>query len=380
VAVIVAMLGVIVLTRSTRPGVQRGQGEAQSGDRAQALTSRELAEIAERATVELRVGTSLGAGFFVEPDLVVTNAHVVGEGSDQVEVLFSDGRALYGRRERVDAWLDVALVRVESARSVPLPIGDATRLRRGDQVMIMGNPRGLDFTFAQGIVSHPSRCLMGITYLQLDASIHPGNSGGPVLDTSGRVVGIVSMMVGSSSGLGLALPINYLLEEVPPFLTTEAPELDHEAWRERLAEAAEAERREIAELRTHLQKPGLVGAFLAPPGVVTAVVVQWSEFPPGLASFAFSLARRGQTLCLPMGEVQSWGRVEDAGAQVRDTRYFIWLERNGLTREAYAGVVPLRMDGCPDPSSVLGATLTLDGGDPTANRAVVQLLMDDGTS
>src|SRR5690242_9931565 len=84
--------------------------------------------------------------------------------------------------------------------------------------MVAGHPRGLDFTFHVGNVSNPNRVVLGTNYLQADARINPGNSGGPALDARGRVVGIVSMKIPGSEGLGMALPIDYLYEGSEPLL------------------------------------------------------------------------------------------------------------------------------------------------------------------
>ena len=86
---------------------------------------------------------------------------------------------------------DIAVLQVFGAGASALPMGDATTLVRGDVVYAMGTPAGLDFTFSEGIVSHPERHRRGLPYLQIDAGIAPGSSGGPVLDQFGNAVGMV---------------------------------------------------------------------------------------------------------------------------------------------------------------------------------------------
>jgi len=213
---------------------------------------------------------------------------------------------------------------------------------------------------------------MGVSYLQIDASVQPGSSGGPLLDDQGRAVGIVSMMVGSTSGLGLALPVNYLVEGPDALLDSVAVEINRERWQARLSAAAGADRREIADLETEMRRPAVVGAFLEPPGAVVAIVVRWGSSPPGHERITFSLHGAGGSLCEPAGEVASWHRLTDRFRQETGSRYLMWLERNGLMREMYAGPVHLQMRGCPNPSAVVGATLKLEGGCRHADRVRVE--------
>ena len=164
------------------------------------LSSRELARQSLPATVSLRCNDSIGSGFFVEPDLVLTNAHVLCPMGEKMQVVLPDGRQLVGETVRSSAAVDLALIRVAGARAKPLPLGDVGDLALGDRVMVIGNPVGLDFTVHEGSVSHMGRVVQGVAYIQLDAKINPGNSGGPVIDGQGRVVGLVTLNV--LAGLG----------------------------------------------------------------------------------------------------------------------------------------------------------------------------------
>lgn len=209
-----------------------------SGRPARALSAREIAALATPSTVVLRNGGSLGSGFFVAEDLVLTNAHVIASELDPVEVVFSDGRQIEGRTVERNEELDLALVRAPGAAAEPLALGDATALNTGDRVVFIGTPRGLDFTVHEGIVSHAMRQVLGVGYLQIDANVNPGNSGGPVLDTTGRVVGVLTAKVEGAEGLGLALPINYtyegdsaLLERPDPGRTPRPGEIFSPRWR-----------------------------------------------------------------------------------------------------------------------------------------------------
>ena len=192
---------------------------------AAALTPRELAQRAMPATVALRCRESGGSGFFVTEDLVVTNAHVLCPGAEAVEVTLSNDRKFVGRVVRSDKSVDLGLVRVSGANATPLPLGDVADLAAGDKVMIIGSPVGLNFTVQEGSISSLHRSAFGVALLQLDAKISPGNSGGPVIDARGRVVGVVVMKLagGGVEGIGLALPINYVYGEELAFVAPPAP-------------------------------------------------------------------------------------------------------------------------------------------------------------
>src|SRR5262249_46592609 len=98
----------------------------------------------DASTVSLRCSHSVGAGFFVSDEIVLTNAHVACEGS-LIEAVFPDGRRLAAEVVKKDDWLDLASFRVLGAKAKPLTLGDAARLQPGDKVVLIGSPQGLDF-------------------------------------------------------------------------------------------------------------------------------------------------------------------------------------------------------------------------------------------
>jgi serine protease Do len=334
-------------------------------------SQRHVVQAVEQAAVEIRCGESLGAGFLVEPDLVVTNAHVLCSDDEQLRVTLLNGSRLHARVEQRDDWLDVALLRTSSAGGTPLPLGDATALQRGDPVLVMGNPRGLGFTLSQGIISHPSRAIMGISYLQIDATIHPGNSGGPLLDTNGRAIGIMTMMVGESSSIGLALPVNYLVAGNKALLATSGVEIDIAAWSACLRQAFKVDQEDVASFRSEMQKPAILAAALVPPGALVALVGRKADSNPvSRELLSFTLSRDGSQLCTPDGVVENWHQVPELEPEV-GSRFLMWLERNSLVQEMYSAVVPLRMIGCPAPERIIGSQLTLEGGVSHANTVTV---------
>src|SRR3990170_1873999 len=167
-----------------------------------------------------REAGSLGSGFIISPDgYVVTNNHLIqgagGAGTtvDSVTVILSDRKEYPARIIGRDSASDLALLKIEGNNLPFVTFGDSTRTRVGDWVIAIGNPYGLGGTVTAGIVSALHRGITGLgaydRYIQTDASINMGNSGGPMFDLYGNVIGINSALIsptGASVGIGLAIP------------------------------------------------------------------------------------------------------------------------------------------------------------------------------
>ena len=159
-----------------------------------------------------------GSGFIISADgYILTNAHVV-DGSDEVNVRLHDNRELSAKVVGSDERADVAVLKVEASDlpTVSMP-GDGQRLQVGDWVLAIGSPFGFDYSASQGIVSALGRSLPDGTYvpfIQTDVAVNPGNSGGPLFDLNGNVVGINSQIYsrsGGYQGLSFAIPIKLAL-------------------------------------------------------------------------------------------------------------------------------------------------------------------------
>ncbi len=166
-----------------------------------------------------REAGSLGSGFIISPDgYVVTNNHLIqgvgGTGTvDTVTVTLTNRREYTARIIGRDSASDLALLKIDATNLPYVNFGDSTRTRVGDWVIAIGNPYGLGGTVTAGIVSALHRGITGVgaydRYIQTDASINMGNSGGPMFDLSGNVIGINSALIsptGASVGIGLAIP------------------------------------------------------------------------------------------------------------------------------------------------------------------------------
>ncbi|MBC8073618.1 MAG: trypsin-like peptidase domain-containing protein [Deltaproteobacteria bacterium] len=196
-------------------------------------------EIALHATLLVQVDDEVGSAVVISPDgFALTAAHVVGTATSVIVVAYNHAK-LRAEVVRVDEIQDVALLEVEG-------LGDAKCLQPvsgnasiGSDVFVLGSPAGaeLSFSVAKGIVS-AYRDLAGLRFVQVDASLNPGNSGGPVVDATGRVVGIASWKVShvAMEGLAFAVPIDVAIAS----LDIELGESSASDWRELGGRRAEA--------------------------------------------------------------------------------------------------------------------------------------------
>lgn len=168
----------------------------------------------------------VGSGFILSADgLVVTNHHVVRD-SDEFTVKLADDRLFSAKLVGSDPYTDIALLQLENAANLPtVVLGASEQLSMGDWVLAMGAPMGLDQTATTGIISAKGRGSLGlysnsyIDFLQTDAAISPGNSGGPLFNLKGEVVGI-NTAIGMGQGIGFAIPIDQAKKVIPQLKTT----------------------------------------------------------------------------------------------------------------------------------------------------------------
>ena len=228
--------------RDSRGGVETGEADAAGrevpGTRtaapergAEGLTATELTiiEVARAASpavvsvVQPEGGS--GSGVIIRDDgVVITNAHVVGN-SRTVRVGLADGRTLSGRVLGGDPSVDIAVVRVDT-KGLPVAVmGDADHLEVGQAAIAIGNPLGLERTVTAGVVSALNRNPTGLGLdglIQTDAAISPGNSGGPLMDSRARVIGINTAVLRApgAEGLGFAVPIGLATDVADQVLKT----------------------------------------------------------------------------------------------------------------------------------------------------------------
>ena len=172
----------------------------------------------------------LGSGFIVSADgYIVTNAHVV-ENAEEITVRFNDKRELTAKVIGADTRSDVAVIKVDATGLPTVKIGDMSKLRVGEWVIAIGSPFGFANTVTAGIVSAKSRenlsgdqNLDAVPFIQTDVAVNPGNSGGPLLNMRGEVIGINSQIfsrTGSFAGISFAIPIDYAFNVADQLIKT----------------------------------------------------------------------------------------------------------------------------------------------------------------
>lgn len=160
-----------------------------------------------------------GSGVIIEADgHILTNHHVI-DGAERITVKLADGRSLRARVVGADAATDIALIKVQASSPLPAArLGDSSLLRVGEWVCAIGNPLAYEHTVTVGVISYLGRKLYDASlddYIQTDAAINYGNSGGPLINAQGEVIGINAAMSWQASNIGFAIPINQATAILP---------------------------------------------------------------------------------------------------------------------------------------------------------------------
>ncbi len=175
-------------------------------------------------------GQGSGSGSVIDKrGHILTNFHVV-EGAQKIEVTFASNNSYPAKVVGHDAEQDIAILQVDApaAELVPIEMGRSDNLRVGQQAYVLGNPFGLDGTLTTGIISSLNRTLGSRiegrsmkSIIQTDAAMNPGNSGGPLIDSSGRMIGMnvaIASNSGQSAGVGFAIPVNRITQMIPDLI------------------------------------------------------------------------------------------------------------------------------------------------------------------
>lgn len=193
--------------------------------------SRAVVGVADKlrpAVVNLRVGRGerggSGSGVLFAPDgFLLTNHHVV-QGHDKVRVRLADGSEMAGRVVGNDPWTDLAVVQAEGSSFAFASLGDSAKIKVGQLAVAIGSPLGFESTVTAGVISALGRTLRSVSghlvdnVIQTDAALNPGNSGGPLVDSHGNVVGINTAVIQPAQGICFAVPVNTAKTILPQLL------------------------------------------------------------------------------------------------------------------------------------------------------------------
>lgn len=169
------------------------------------------AETAYESVFVIYSGNSLGSGFAVGENCIVTNAHVI-DNDKQISVISYAGNEYEAKVLGMSESEDIAVLVIENATFPYLSIADISSAKTGDDIYAIGSPKGMAYTLTKGSISAKERLIRNNTYIQIDAAINEGNSGGPLLNDNGQVLGMNTLKMSDSEGIGLAIPIDRICE------------------------------------------------------------------------------------------------------------------------------------------------------------------------
>lgn len=152
-------------------------------------------------------GNALGSGFAVGENCIITNAHVIGNQND-ITVRTYNGKSYVAKLVGINKSQDIAVLTVSGVKFTPITVADYKEMNIGSDVYAIGTPKSMDYTLTKGILSAKERNVDGYTYIQIDAPVNEGNSGGPLLNDNGQVIGVITLKLNDSEGIGFAIPMS----------------------------------------------------------------------------------------------------------------------------------------------------------------------------
>lgn len=159
----------------------------------------------------IQTDKSVGSGFALGKNCVVTNYHVI-EGAYSVKMQTYDGHVYSAKPFEYDKKKDIAILYVQDIELKPLKIADEKSVKIGDDIYTVGAPGKMAYTLTKGVISAKDRVLSGQPYYQIDAAINPGNSGGPLLNAKGEVLGMNTLKSVDNEGIGFSIPIHIVMD------------------------------------------------------------------------------------------------------------------------------------------------------------------------
>lgn len=183
---------------------------------------------------------SLGSGFAIDDSHIITNAHVITDKNRIAIGCYSEtaenniGDAHLAKLVAINEDIDIAVLKVSDKTLTPLKIADVDAIKVGDDVYAIGAPEGLAYTLTKGAVSSKLRKIAGVDYIQTDAAINHGNSGGPLINSNGEVIGVNTLKLTTSENIGLAIRIDFVMSYIKQnnIISSEGPSSSSKATNE----------------------------------------------------------------------------------------------------------------------------------------------------
>ncbi len=200
---------------------QAGRGRLYTQAKLAKTTIEKCVDRVSEAVVKVSSPAGMGSGFFLNEDgYLITNYHVI-EKETKIEVtVFQKAKDGFEKKnlkkvkiEAINPFVDLALLKVEDLGDTKIkyvPLGNIDSIKVGEPVFAIGNPLGLERTVTDGVISTINRAFEGLVYIQTNADLNPGNSGGPLFNLAGEVIGVTNMGYIFFGGLGFAIPVDYV--------------------------------------------------------------------------------------------------------------------------------------------------------------------------
>ena len=153
-------------------------------------------------------GNSIGSGFAIGENCIITNAHVVDNEASRIKIQTYEGNSYDGILVLLDKGRDIAVIQIEDKTFPVLKVCNEKSISIGDDVYAIGAPSSMAYTLTKGILSAKDRDVDNYSFIQTDAPINPGNSGGPLVTDEGLVIGVNTMIIDKTQGIGLSIPIS----------------------------------------------------------------------------------------------------------------------------------------------------------------------------
>lgn len=357
---VVTWIGLSKASSGTSPGKSIELPVSRSG--------REIAFDAIRSSAELTSHARRGLGFFVAPNLLVSSVRLADEEGDSPEIVMSGGDRRVGRVEKSNEWVGLSLIRLEGPGVPFLELGDATELERGEALNLLNRSGKSELSMAQSVVTQPLLTDLGRLYFLIAAQF--ASDGAPVLDRSGRVVGIITEGIPCSEGVYPVIPVNALINGEKALLSNPVDRNADKRWEERMEAVRREDRAAFAKLRSGLSRPRLESARISDPQTIEVRLFEVALQAPSGEELFFEVLRGREVLCRLNQSLTEWeevtGEIEDA----RLYRRLVWMRHHLPEGRFYFSRIRLVSWACSEDLS--GASLSLASGAQGGTRVPIR--------